>query len=244
VGPADSWELEGASPEAAPLLLAIDTSSRVGGIAFYRGEVLAEQFWLAGGSQTAQLVPSLVKLGEQSGLAIADVRAVAVAIGPGSFTGLRVGASLGKGLALSLGIPLIGVPTLDTTAYQHRQVSGSLLAVVSAGRGMLYTGTYRSSARGLRRVGEFASVTTDELVSQVLGLGTSTFVCGELDRGAVLALQNAASMKVVRMVGPAGRLRRAGFLAELGYWNLLTHGATDPATLQPIYLRRGEHRSS
>lgn len=240
VGPADARAWNQTSQGAPKLLLAIDTSSRMGGVALLDGTaILAEENWLSGGKQTAQVLPAVSRICEQSGRTVGELEAVVVATGPGSFTGLRVGASLGKGLAIALRIPLVGIPTLDATAYQQRSFSGTILAVVSAGRGLLYAGTYRSTARGLRRSGEFLTLTAEELAETAAQIGGGPLLCGELDPATIdTLLSHSATSQSVRLASPAARLRRTAFLGELGLWELASRGPADPAALQPIYLRR------
>lgn len=167
------------------LVLAIDTSTRVGGVALCEGgQVLGEDTWQAGGHQTTQVLPAAARLWERAGHTVRDLALVVVAIGPGSFTGLRVGLSLAKGLCLPLGIPLVGVPTLDALAYQVTAGiarTARLVAVVNAGRGMYYAGTYTASSGQLRREAEFAVVSAEELVALARGQRGEVVVAGELD---------------------------------------------------------------
>jgi tRNA threonylcarbamoyladenosine biosynthesis protein TsaB len=234
--------------------LALDTSTRIGGVALYRdGVVLAEDTWQAGGSQTAQILPAAERLWQRAGLGPADLGAVVVATGPGSFTGLRVGASLGKGFAVALGIALVGVPTLDALAYQFSPASAAqaaVCAVVDAGRGQKYVGWYRNAPGGLRRAGDLQVLSVEELGSALARGGTPPLVAGELTAdeaarvqelaGATSAAGTAGSTArtTVRIAPPAAALRRPAFLAEIGLWRLATGGAADPSGLQPIYLRR------
>jgi tRNA threonylcarbamoyladenosine biosynthesis protein TsaB len=184
---------------------------------------------------------------------------VVVATGPGSFTGLRVGASLGKGLALALGIPLVGVPTLDALAYQQAATGAApacLIAVLSAGREFFYTGTYGVVRGQLRRENGFAVWSGDELRAATRRTKRETIVCGELDVrdlsgreqrdrtssvGAADRSEPAdkaiGGMRVV-FASPAAGVRRAAYLAELGRWVFATEGAPEAALLQPLYLRR------
>jgi tRNA threonylcarbamoyladenosine biosynthesis protein TsaB len=218
-------------------VLALDTSSKIGGVALGRGfEILGEETWLAGGSHTQQVLPAAARLCERSGHAVAQVGVVVVALGPGSFTGLRVGASLGKGLAAALGVSLVGVPTLDAVAHQHRAAPGHLVALVDAGRGQVYAGTYRGGRRGLVRRGEYQVLSDDELVTHVGALKGGAWIVGELlpDRARSLA-----ALERVRVATPAGTLRRPAHLAELGYARFLQGDLPEPAALQPIYLKRG-----
>ena len=235
-GAPDPWGAR--EDDQPPLILAFDTSSKVGGVALCRGfQVLGEDTWVAGGSHTTQVLPAAARLCDRAGVPVRDVSLVVTALGPGSFTGLRVGASLGKGLALALGANLIGVPTLDAVAQQHRTTSGFLVALVDAGRGQVYAGTYRAGARGPARRGDFAVLSEAELVDHVAALGGGAWVVGEMWPGRAQAL---SALPKVRVASPSGTLRRPAFLAELGYSRFLRDGAPDAASLQPLYLKRAE----
>src|SRR4030042_1544508 len=99
------------------MLLAIDTSTAQVGLALYDGaQVLSEMTWTTRQHHTTELAPALSGLLNRCGVSIDLVGALGVAIGPGSFTSLRVGLSFVKGIALARHIPVVGVPTLDTVA--------------------------------------------------------------------------------------------------------------------------------
>src|SRR5690242_15329684 len=103
------------------LLLAIDTSTTDSGVALFDGAVvLAECAWYSGRRHAEQVLPVVDLLLAQADATPADLTAVAVALGPGSWSGLRVGMSFAKSLALSRELPLVGVPTLAILAYPHR----------------------------------------------------------------------------------------------------------------------------
>lgn len=230
----DPWAPPDVEP---PLVLAFDTSSKVGGVALCRGfDVLGEETWLVGASHTVQVLPAAARLCERAGVAVSHTRLVVTALGPGSFTGLRVGASLGKGLAVALGAALVGVPTLDAVAHQHRATSGNLVALVDAGRGQVYAGTYRGGSRGQVRRGEYQIFSDDELLAHVAALSGGGWVVGELSPERVRAL---TALPKVRVASPAGTLRRPAYLAELGYARSLAGAVPDAAALQPLYLKRG-----
>jgi tRNA A37 threonylcarbamoyladenosine modification protein TsaB len=146
-----------------------------------------------------------------------------------------VGMSLAKGFSAALGVPLAGASSLDAVAHQIRTASGTLLALVDAGRELVYAGTYRSTARGLRREGELATFTDDELAAHAGSLG-SVLVCGEL---TPVRAERLRAVPGVRLASPAAGLRRPACLAELGYLRWLAEGPADPAALQPLYLKRG-----
>src|SRR5512134_1144294 len=96
------------------LLLAIDTSTLMAGVALYDGvHVLSEIIWHSPNHHTVELAPVVADVLKRSGIKAPDLKALGVATGPGSFTGLRIGMAFAKGLALAWRIPLVGIPTLD-----------------------------------------------------------------------------------------------------------------------------------
>jgi len=111
--------------------LAIDTSTDTASLALVQdSEVLAELTWRCGQNHTTQLLPHLSHLLNQVNLSLQSASCIIVARGPGSYNGLRVGISTAKGLAFSLGIPIIGISTLEAEAYQHAEIG---LPVLFAG---------------------------------------------------------------------------------------------------------------
>ena len=116
-----------------PLLLAIDTATRFAGLALYDGEMVrSEACWLSNRNHSAELTPTMVRMLDQQGVEAKDISAVAVATGPGSFTGLRIGLAVAKGLAEACNIPILGVPTLDILAFQHAEQRRPIWAVIQA----------------------------------------------------------------------------------------------------------------
>ena len=123
------------------MLLAIDTSTSQIGLALYDGvEVSAETLWRSQHHHTVELAPAVADLLAHTGLAVTEVRALGVALGPGSFTSLRVGLAYVKGLALARHLPVIGIPTLDIVAAAQDVQELPLVAVLQAGRGRLAAG--------------------------------------------------------------------------------------------------------
>jgi tRNA threonylcarbamoyladenosine biosynthesis protein TsaB len=217
------------------MLLAIDTASRFAGLALYDGlSVRAEESWQSVNNHTVELMPSLVRMMTRQRVALDALRSVAVALGPGSFTGLRIGLAVAKGLALAQDIPLLGVPTLDVLAYIHSDQRRPICAVVRAGRERVCAGWYVRRRGRWRQVGELGLTTIAELAAQ---LERATLFCGEITAAEREFLQSQESGWAV-LASPAASLRRAGYLAELA-WQRLEQGETDdPITLSPIYLHR------
>lgn len=220
------------------MLLAIDTASRVTGLALYdQAGLHMEQMWLTGDNHTVELMPYIVRACEQQGLAPSALQAVAVSLGPGSFTGLRVGLSVAKGLALALGIPVLGVPTLDAIAYTHSRETLPVCAVLPAGRGRWCTALYQSrGASGWHRTSDYVLASADDLI--VL-LQEPTLICGELDLHLVEVLRTVAAERAERAIiaSPALSMRRTGYLAELAWQRFCAGERDELASLSPIYLQ-------
>lgn len=217
------------------MILAIDTATRSISLALHDGEqIIAETTWLTDFHHTVELAPALDAMFKQMGITPNDLRAVAVVLGPGSFTGLRIGMSVAKGLSLATDphLPLIGIPTLDVVAAAQPHLVDRLCAVARAGRGRVSAGFYRWEKGEWQSTDPPFIATWEELVAR---LEEPTQVGGEVDPAGQALL--TSSGKRVTLSGAAHALRRAGFLAELAYRRFAAGDVDDPATLAPIYLR-------
>jgi len=214
------------------MLLALDTATRAASLALHDGrQVRHEETWESERQHTTQLVPRLVGALEGLGLRPEALTGVAVSLGPGSFTGLRVGLAVAKGLALARGLLLVGVPTLDVAAAAQGQDRRPLVAVLQAGRGRICIATYRWRKGWQQQDGP--RLTTWEEVAATLE--KPTLFCGEIDERGNQALAQAGELAAAPP--PAFCLRRAGFLAELAWGRIRQNRTDDPATLAPIYLQ-------
>ncbi len=136
------------------MLLAVDTSTRMVGLALFNGsQVISESVWQSQAHHTVELAPAAATLLGTAGIKPGDLRALAVALGPGSFTSLRIGLGLVKGMALALKIPIVGIPTLDILAAAQPLQDVAMAAVLEAGRGRLAVGWYKVEARQLAQPG-------------------------------------------------------------------------------------------
>ena len=213
-------------------LLAIDSSSEQASVALFDGARVAEVTWLAGRDQTATLLGEVDRLLSLLHVGAAGVSAVAVAVGPGMFNGLRVGMSVAKGFVLGLDVPLIGISTLDVAAHPFADLELPVLAVVAAGRGRLVWAEYRPDQGGLRQSVPPRNGTIDELAAHARGLG-ACLVTGELSPDQEKVVR---TLPGVHIPPPSGRLRRASALAELA-WDRFRHGDLDDAVeLEPVYV--------
>jgi tRNA threonylcarbamoyladenosine biosynthesis protein TsaB len=218
------------------MLLAIDTSTRYAGVALYDGiQVIGEVVWTSQNHHTVELVPVIAEVLQRAGIKVTDLTAVGVALGPGSFTGLRIGLAAAKGMALGGHLPLLGIPTLDILAAAQPIRDLPLVAVLQAGRGHLAVGHYNIVADGWSQVGK-------PQIKDVFALGhnihSPTLVCGELSEEERALL--ARKRKNVLLASPAQCLRRPSFLAELAWKRWQAGQVDDPVSLAPIYLHIGE----
>lgn len=216
------------------LILAIDTSTEQAGLAILEESVpRAEWSWTASGNHSQHLHRLLLSLLHTERIETPDLDAVVVGTGPGSFSGLRVGVSFAKGLALSVGVPLIGVSTLDAIAFTALSLSTDVMAAIPAGRQQLYVGHYRGDEQHFVRVRPLAIEPASEAVESVR---PETMLCGP---GAQTLMDELAAQGRPSRPEPAmWRLRRASFLAELGRRTLAEGAADQVHTLEPLYLRR------
>ena len=220
--------------DRAGLLLALDTSSEAIGFAIAgRDLLLAEAIWRGQRQGTATLLAEAMRALEALGQTQDDLRAIAVAIGPGSFSGLRVGMGIAKGLALGLNIPIVGCPTLAVTAEPFRSARRPVCAMIAAGRGRFAYGVYEERGGVMREALPMAHG-TGAAIGAALAAYPDAIVCGDLDRAAAEAIGAIAPGVTIP---PAGvRIRRPGALAALAWQRILTGEADDLVALEPIYL--------
>jgi tRNA threonylcarbamoyladenosine biosynthesis protein TsaB len=219
------------------MLLALDTSTKQAGIALYDGDrgLIAEYNWHSANRHTEELMPAVAQMLAQAGVAPGALRAVAVALGPGSFTGLRVGLAAAKGLALANDLTLLGIPTLDTVAYPHQAQPVPVVAVLQAGRGRVYWAPYAHGPGGWAAQEPPRLSTVPELANTVV---RPLMFVGEVSTADRETLISWAGRSRVNFLPPALTLRRGGYLAELGWTRFEAGESDDPAALSPIYLQQ------
>ena len=215
------------------MLLAIDTSTNHISLALHDGSQLrVEHNWEAPRRHTVDLVPQIVASLDLLGMGAVHLSSVAVARGPGSFTGLRAGMAVAKGLVMARRLPLVGVPTLDIVAAAQWPDDRPLVAVLRAGRGRICVSPYLWQETGWAAQAEPRLTTWPKLLAS---LDLPTLFCGEIDPSGAAALDTAGELAV--LLPAALRLRRAGYLAELAWRRINLREFDDPATLTPIYLK-------
>jgi len=217
----------------ALVLLAIDTATRYASIALYDASgVLAERSWLSGGSHSVEVLPAIADMLAQARLTPEALNAVAVVRGPGSFTGLRIGMSIAKGLCLALDISIVSIPTLEVMAYAVGDPGGRVIAVLEAGRGRICVATYRYQEGLPVQEGDVELVKSSEWVVQAT---EPLLITGEVSAELAEQLLRQPDAGNITISSLASSLRRAGYLAELA-WERLQRGDVDNLdTLSPVY---------
>ncbi len=214
------------------MILALDTSTQWMGIALHGdAQILYEKIWKTQRRHTVELAPAIQLALEECGLQVSDLEAVAVALGPGSFTSLRIGLAVAKGFALSLRIPVIGIPSLDIVAACQPVRDLPLIAVLKAGRDRLAACDYKAAGDHWAADGEIYMVSALELESRIL---TPTLICGELDEQERKTLERKWRNAI--LADPADSMRRPAKLAVLAAQKLEAGSSDDVVSLAPIYL--------
>ena len=218
-------------------LLAIDTASNFAGLALWGdGQILAEETWYSAMAHSVELMPRVERMLKTLDVDVQSLAGIGVSLGPGSFTGLRIGLAAAKGLALPHRLPVVGIPTLDAVAYPFQDEDRPVWAVIEAGRSRLGVACYGVSDHGWGQLAP-PTITTVQGLSQLVS--PPAVLVGEISPTAAAQLREALGSKVF-LPSPALRRRRPACLAEMAAARLQRNQVDDLATLAPIYLRTPE----
>ncbi|NOX97985.1 MAG: tRNA (adenosine(37)-N6)-threonylcarbamoyltransferase complex dimerization subunit type 1 TsaB [Nitrospirae bacterium] len=223
-------------------ILGIETSTRTGSVALVQGEgVIAEYTLNSKETHTARLMPMIDHILKDAHLTIRQMDAVAVSLGPGSFTGLRIGIATAKGLCLALRKPLIGISTLDALAHNIGHTSQLICPLLDARKGEVYTAIYRYRLPGkkqrLEKLSKDMVLSLDKLLSKI---NASTVFLGDVF-DSYRDLIGKRLGKKASFAPPALNFPRAANVAVLGLEKLQS-GEEEPglSEIEPLYVRRPE----
>lgn len=211
-------------------VLAVETSTLSGGAALLDGELVVGEYTLdVRLTHSERLMPAIDRLLTDAGWGVGDLEGLVVAVGPGSFTGLRVGISTIKGLALALSIPIAAVPTLDAMAGMVPFAALPVCPVLDARKREVYASLYRWDGGGMRREWEYLAIAPADLVRR---LNEPVILLGD---GA-----DQIDSPYARRIRPPHRGPSPACVGSLGHERLAIGDTTRAADLLPIYLRPSE----
>lgn len=217
-------------------VLGIDSATANASVGLWSdGSIVAEQH-TSSRNHAASLLPLIDAVLSEAGCAIAQLDALAVSAGPGSFSGLRVGLSIAKGVALASGLPIFAVSTLEALAATIADREGYICCLIDAHKGELYMACFEARAARLRRLSEDCIVTVGDAAAS---MPKPCVVIGDAMQRYGDSLSSIADVEILPFpaFGPRG-----GIVAALGATQ--GQGGVDSASLEPFYIRPPEVRVS
>ena len=218
------------------LILAFETSAKAASVALTEnGKLLGESYQNTGMTHSQTLMVMAEDLLKAAGKAVKDLSAVAVAEGPGSFTGVRIGVAAAKGLAWGAELPCFGISTLEAMAVSLGAWQGYICPVMDARRSQVYNALFYVNHGQLRRVSEDRAIALSDLEKELKELAEPIFLVGD---GSRLCYQTLAEAVPNLVLPPEHRMhQRAVGVALLAEKQLEAGKAGDGAALAPNYLR-------
>ncbi|MBW8825446.1 MAG: tRNA (adenosine(37)-N6)-threonylcarbamoyltransferase complex dimerization subunit type 1 TsaB [Acidobacteria bacterium] len=220
------------------LILGIDTATPQVGCAIGGHEGVLASFHAARGRRHAEtLVPAIQFICQQTHIELSEIGAIAVDVGPGMFTGLRVGVATAKAMASSLRIPMVGVPSLDLLAFPARWTDRRIVSVVDARRGEVFYCFYRQVPGGIQRLSELQVGSPRQLCSEIQATGEECLAVGD---GAIRYRDELEELHRVE-IGEAGNAYPSpGSLVQLAHARALREEFVNSWELEPLYLRKAD----
>jgi len=221
-------------------VLAVETSSAVISVAVVDEQrLLAEYILNQERNHSMKLMPVVELVLEDALLALKDIDVFAVAHGPGSFTGLRIGVATVKGLAQALKRPVVGVPTLDGLAFNLAYVRGLICPIMDARRAQVYTSVYRWSGNALERLEEYSAMSVEKLIEVLNKWDEPVHFCGDGIFAYRSVIEERMRSRAV-FAPPTHALQRASSIAWLALERALAGDTQNYWELQPFYLRKSQ----
>ncbi len=218
------------------LILAFETSAKAGSVALWQnGILLAESYQNTGLTHSQTLLSMAQSMIESCGKTPVDIQAVAVAAGPGSFTGVRIGVAAAKGFAWGLELPCCGVSTLEAMAESLGVYEGTVVSVMDARRSQVYNGVFQAKAGVLTRISEDRAISLEELGQELKKTDGPIYLVGD---GATLTYNTLKETVPSLILPPEHRMHQRACGVAMVAERMLQKGETcDAAALTPNYLR-------
>lgn len=221
-------------------LLAIETATIAQSVALVEDDrLLAELSYEAKGNRGGVLLPTVDRVLQKAGVAARDLDAVAVSVGPGSFTGLRVGLATAKGLALGAGAMVVGVPTLEALAEGYALADGTICALLDAYRGEVYMALFRRKGNALERLSPDAVLAPGAVASALVAIEGPVHLIGNGAARYHERLQASLGDRACMTDEGLRAVPSAAVVARLGI-RQFAGGNKPDAEVALIYLRRAE----
>nr|WP_302596944.1 tRNA (adenosine(37)-N6)-threonylcarbamoyltransferase complex dimerization subunit type 1 TsaB [uncultured Cellulosilyticum sp.] len=221
-------------------ILAIDASGIAGSVAYIRDGKLAGEYYICHKlTHSETIMPMLEHMRDLIGIDLEKLDAIAVTSGPGSFTGLRIGVTTAKALALALNIPVVGIPTLDALAHNMTHTTATICPIMDARRNQVYTAVYKWEGSELMRLTDHLACDMDEHLEMLANRNEDILFLGdgvEIYREKVIAKLGEKALFAPGFLN----LQRAGTLAEAACKAYERGEACDADTFVPIYLRKSQ----
>ena len=215
------------------LILAFETSAKAASVALHDGsKLLAESYQNTGLTHSQTLMVMAEDMLKQCGYTAKDVTAVAVAAGPGSFTGVRIGVAAAKGMAWGLQVPCYGVSTLEAMAKNLGIYDGVACAVMDARRNQVYNGLFRAEKGAIVRMTEDRASALADLGAELVQMDAPVYLVGDGSLVAKAALEDRV------IAPPEHRMhQRAAGVAMVAAEQIAAGMVADAEALEPNYLR-------
>lgn len=220
------------------IILGVETATSQVGCAVGGVEGVLASFSSTRGRRHAETItPAIQFVCQQARVEMREISAVAVDIGPGLFTGLRVGIATAKAVAQALRVPMIGQSSLDLLAFPVRHSNRVIVPVVDARRGEVFTAFYRQVPAGVQRLSPYALMTPADLASELLARPEDHLLVGD---GALRYREHFGAIGDIE-IGTAGNAYpSAAALVELAHPRAIREEFVQPWELEPLYLRRSD----
>jgi tRNA threonylcarbamoyladenosine biosynthesis protein TsaB len=217
------------------LILGIESASSQVGCAIGGHEgVLASIHSNRGKRHAEVLTPQIDVVRRHARVELSEIGLVAVDIGPGLYTGLRVGISAALAVAYARNLPMIGVPSLDLLAFPMRFTSRLIVTAMDARRGELFFAFYRPLPGGVQRIGGYRVGSVDDLAAELMAIGEDVLLVGD---GALRYGEVLRGVRKVDIADHGFAFPTASSLVQLAHAQALREDFVKPSEIRPLYLR-------
>lgn len=215
------------------LILGIETATEQVGVAIGGHEGVIATFEVARGRRHAEiLTPAIEFVCRQAAIGLEEIGCVAVDVGPGLFTGMRVGLSAAKALALALRVPMIGIPSLDLLAFPNRHTDRVVVPVIDARKGEVFWAMYRQVPGGVQQVSAPTVGPVEDLIADLLARSQETLCVGDGAERYCDEILDGYHCEIFGPVHPS-----PGALVQLAHARALREEWVRPDEIEAIYLR-------